>query len=299
MCVSDAVSPLHAYATTYGIETANIPETIGGRYSVFTPAGLVPLALCGFSVRNFVAGGAAIIAEADVDHGVFTLAKIFHALMTTLLLPLENVVAGKAVEVQRKMLCTNTPAMAASLHVLLAGKGIHTHLIFVQNPRLEGFSLWYQQLLAESLGKEKTRNGESAPAVMTPFCMTPRELHSTAQLYLSGASSVYTQFISADELQKDRTISKDGFGSLLQIKGKRSYARVDSAIQEGVRAAYKKANMPHTVCDMPSLTERVMGGVMAQKMLEVIYTARLMNIDAFDQPHVELYKKETRTLLNT
>jgi glucose-6-phosphate isomerase len=298
VCVSDSSSPLQSYATKYGIETADIPETIGGRYSVFTAAGLVPLALLGFSVRNFVAGGAGVIAQADADHGVFTLAKIFHALMSSLLLPLENVVAGKAVEVQRKILCTNVPVMAASLHVLLAQKGTHTHLIFAQNPRLEGFGLWYQQLLAESLGKKITKGGEDAPSAMMPFCMTPRELHSTAQMYLSGAP-VYTQFISAERSEKDQSISKDGFGSLLEIKGARSYARVGSAIQEGVRAAYIKASMPHTVYDIALLTEKSMGEAMAQKMLEVIYTAHLMNIDAFDQPHVELYKKETRTLLNT
>ncbi len=127
--------------------------------------------------------------------------------------------------------------------------------------------------------------------------MSPRELHSTAQLFLSGFPAVLTSFIGAQIEKKDTHISTTEYGALLSLGDERSFGRIPEAIMQGVHRAYIQQHLPHVYVTIEAISLAELGTVMAEKMLEVMYTAHLLDINAFDQPHVELYKKETHALL--
>lgn len=259
--VSESETPLARFAREQNMHTVEVPKEVGGRFSVFTSVGLVPLALLGYDVNAFVLGGAsAIERELSVD--------------------------GDAVR-------------AAALLVLRAEQGDRMNVLFPEDPRLNGFVLWYEQLLAESLGKRTDRDGKEVFAGLVPIPMSPRELHSTAQLYLSHFPGIYTTFLRAEAELSALSLSEKGFASLLSLSGSRLYDRIPPSILEGVRRAYAAEGLPYVVYDLEELTIETLGAAMAEMMLAVIYAAHLWNINAFDQPNVELYKTETKRILNS
>jgi glucose-6-phosphate isomerase len=151
-----------------GVHTVTMPEIIGGRYSVATAVGLVPLTLLGHDVDEFISG-------------------YLDALSPTL----ESVVAESA-------------ARVASYYGL---KYPHYNF-FAFESRLEKLGRWYRQLFAESLGKENELNGKTCVHSMVPTIATPVELHSVGQLYMSGVPDVYTDFVSFDDDELDVMIPK-------------------------------------------------------------------------------------------
>ncbi len=260
VAIGNENTPLAAFAMNHGIMYSTMPGVVGGRYSVFTAVGLVPLALLGINVKELALGAAAGIEE-DLD------------------------ISGSAAD-------------AAAVLYGASQKGIRTHTLFPEDQRLHGFVAWYEQLLAESLGKKEDKNGTVVNAGMLPVPMSPKELHSTAQLYLSAFPNIFTTFFVSEKEKTNFTFAKEGPASLVGIE-KREYDDIPNAIMGGVRKAYAVQGLPHAIIDMGALTPESLGRVMAGRMLEVIYIAHLLNIDAFDQPSVELYKQETRQLLHS
>lgn len=256
VAVGNPGTPLATLSQKQGVRYAIIPEMVGGRFSVFTAVGLVPLALMGVDATPLLSG-----ARAQIQQG----------------------------------LRENSSASIAG--VLLAShitQGTRVQVLFYEQRRLEGFARWYQQLLAESLGKTNTK-GEKVGIV--PVLMSPADLHSTAQLFLSGFESVWTSFVGASPENGQLTLTDSGYGSLLSLSANRSFGHIPGSIMKGVHAAYMHEHLPHTRMEMESVSLEELGACMAEKMLEVMYAAHILSIDAFDQPHVELYKKETKAIL--
>lgn len=259
VAVGDADTALARHAQQAGFRFVPIPAKVGGRFSIFTAAGLIPLALLGIDIRAFRAG------------------------------------AEKQVRAQRE----GSDAVAAALVQYCHGAdGAHTHMLFASSERLVGLTRWYEQLLAESLGKEKTRNGGVAPLPLAPHLLSSRELHSTAQLYLSRFPGTFTTFFEAESKDPSYVIAEQGLGALVSMGSPRDYGRIPRAIIEGVERAYEMQSLPFAVVQLGALAEESLGSCMAERMLEVLYLAELMDVDAFDQPHVELYKQETRAILS-
>lgn len=256
--VGDTETPLADFAKQAGYRFVSIPARVGGRFSIFTAVGLVPLALLGIDIRALQAGA-------------------------------EKRMSGEQEG--------STAARAAVVQYLWAEADFHTHMLFVTQERLQGLARWYEQLLAESLGKEETRSGGQAPRMLAPHRMGTRELHSTAQLYLSGFPGTATTFLDAEDTGQTYPLSTEGVGGLLSMNAPREYARIPRAITEGVRQAYTAQSLPYAVVALGALTPESLGTFFVERMLEVIYLAELMDVDAFDQPHVELYKSKTRQIL--
>ncbi len=301
VCVGDEGTPLAEYAKKRGAEYAVVPSSVGGRFSVFTAAGLVPLALLGVSIREFVVGAAEAVTASETDDNFSTLAQIFNGVLAiTASMPQEDVVGSVATSLRNTAVREIGSLMASVTYVLRARAGDRLHVLFAEDARLDGFLRWYQQLLAESLGKDTTVGGVPLTYGMAPLSMTPRELHSTAQLYLSGFKGAFTTFVQRDaEGEQDSySISTDECGAGISLADPRLYARIPHAIAEGVHRAYTKRGLPFSILNVGTLSPRVMGFLLAEKMIEVMYTAHLLKIDAFDQPHVELYKKEIRQVLD-
>jgi len=166
---------------------------------------------------------------------------------------------------------------------------------FAFEKRLEKLGAWYRQLTAESLGKEFHKDKSPVKKGFVPTVSTPVELHSVGQLYMSGLDGVYTDFVTFDDEENNFKVPKKGISKLY---GKFDVQEVATALYGGVMAAYKERSLPYrsTIFDDGNLAYSL-GLFMGMRMLETMYIAELMNINAFDQPNVELYKNKTRDIL--
>lgn len=155
---------------------------------------------------------------------------------------------------------------------------------------------WWKQLTAESLGKSEDAEGNPVAIGFVPSAATSVSLHSTEQLYFSGFDGVYTDFISlTNPVGKTHKITtKSGIAD--QYAGK-SIGQINKAIEKGVLAAYQDRHLPYRFTRLGKDTEHELGLLMGSRMLETMYVANLMNVNAFDQPNVELYKSKTRSIL--
>lgn len=236
------------------VECITMPSIIGGRYSVPTEVGLIPMALLGYDTDAFIAG----LLDATNDE-------------------FESVVAENAVRVHQYLM-----------------KGFRHYNFFAFEPRLEYLGRWYRQLTAESLGKAETRGGKPMTKGMLPTISTAVELHSVGQLYLSGFAGVYTDFVTFDDDAVDYMVPKKG---IAKTYGGHTVEEVATAIYGGVMAAYQEKQLPYRSTIFDENLAYSVGLFMAMRMLETMYVAELLDINAFNQPNVELYKEKTRGIL--
>lgn len=188
------------------------------------------------------------------------------------------------------MLSTKSPSAlsAAILYSHLKTKNIHDTFLFDSN--LESFGKWYRQLLAESTGKRGA------------FCYTPTvsigssDLHSIGQLYLGGPNDKFTTFVKVKKSAHDFVVPA-GFDFIVEGVSKKKISQIRDFIYAGVKKAYIRKKMPFVEVVLEKKSEEVLGELMTFKMIETLFLGHLMGVNVFDQPAVELYKKETRRLL--
>jgi len=234
-----------------------MPEVIGGRYSVATAVGLVPLALLGHDTDDFIAG----YLDASDDH-------------------FEPLVAESA----------------ARLAVYYKLKYSHYNF-FAFETRLEKLGAWYRQLFAESLGKEKTVNGKAITHSMVPTISTPVELHSVGQMYLSSVPDTVTDFVTFDDSVANLKVAKNSV--LAKAVGGLSLDDIGAALYGGVIAAYQERQLPYRATIFENSLPYSLGLFMSMRLRETMYLAHLLDLNAFDQPNVELYKQKTAAILKS
>lgn len=173
-------------------------------------------------------------------------------------------------------------ATSAALIALHREEGILINNQFFFNPELESLGKWYRQLMGESVGKMHDLDGNVVHRGVTPIVsIGSTDLHSMVQLYLGGPRDKFTYFVYADQKKIDA-----------------EYARVMSAIYEGVKSAYASHELPFAEISLPEISASTIGSFMQFRMMEMMYLAKLLNVNAFDQPNVEDYKTETRRILS-
>lgn len=255
--IGEEATQMMAYAKKKGITQVFMPKIIGGRYSVATAVGLVPLTLLGHDVDEFIAG----YLDASEDN-------------------YETLVAESS-------------ARLASYHML---KYPHYNF-FAFETRLEQLGRWYRQLFAESLGKETDKSGKPVKFAMVPTISTPVELHSVGQLYMSGVPDTLTDFVTFDDENIDIKIGRSN--KLASEIGGYTLQEVATALYGGVMGAYQERNLPYRATIFEETLPYSLGLFMAMRLREVMYTAHLLGVNAFDQPNVELYKIKTKEILST
>ncbi len=259
--ITDSGSNLEEKARAKNWEILNIPAPVGGRYSVFSAVGLLPLALAGFDISKFQSGAAVML----------------------------NDCLSKSED--------NPALMSAILIFLHFYKGLPINNIFFFNPELESLGKWYRQLMGESIGKEKNLTGEIVNIGITPMISIGSvDLHSMVQLYLGGPRDKFTSFVYIHQQGLAQVPTKTALASASLLANK-DFAEIMSAILEGVKTAYRERKLPFISVSWPEISEFYLGQFMQFKMLEMIFLARLLNVNAFDQPSVEEYKKETKKIL--
>jgi glucose-6-phosphate isomerase len=249
-------------ADGYGDEDIlNIPDNVGGRYSVFTPVGLLPAAVMGLDVRALLLGAAAMtrrFLEEPFDRNpVLQYAAVNYLL---------NEEGGKNIRVMASW-----------------------------SKKLESLGMWHDQLLSESLGK-LGRGATPLTVVPTRDLHSRGQQHQDGKRDKVINNVVVKQprtppimiGMVAERNEDDLNwLSRKGLPDLLD------------AAYRGTEKAYFDAGRPTATLELPSLSEHVMGQTMQMLMLATVIEGRLMGINPYGQPGVEGYKKNMKAVLKS
>jgi len=239
-------------------ETFEVPDGVGGRFSVLSAVGLLPAALMGLDVERLLAGAAAM-NEHFRNKG-----------------PAENMV------LQYVGVC----------HLLESLRGCTIRVLSTWGKRLEALGLWYDQLLAESLGKQE-RGATPLTVVNT------RDLHSRGQQHQDGRRDKLITNLIVEQGKGDpirvgaSELNQDG---LNELAGK-TIVNIMAAAIEGTNQAYRDANRPTADIRLPRLDEYTLGQFFQMMMLATVVEGRLIGINPYGQPGVEAYKKNMNSIL--
>ncbi|MFZ2206773.1 MAG: hypothetical protein WA061_04080 [Microgenomates group bacterium] len=170
-----------------------------------------------------------------------------------------------------------------------SGRGIAINDNFYFHMELESLGKWYRQLMGESTGK-------SGKGLTPTVSIGSVDLHSVVQLYLGGPKNKYTSFIYTNTFDECGLPKTNLLTHIQGIEG-RSVGDIMGAIQQGTIKAYEKTNLPYSEIILESVCVEEIAAYMQFKMIEMMFLGKLMNINAFDQPQVELYKIETKKIL--
>ncbi len=235
-----------------------IPDNVGGRFSVFTSVGLLPAAVMGLDIRALLLGAAAMTKRFLEE-------------------PFER-----------------NPVLqyAAVNYLMTEEKAKHTRVLAVWSKKLESVGLWYDQLLAESLGKQG-RGATPITAVMT------RDLHSRGQQFQEGTrDKVINNLIVKNAKSAPHTIGMaDHNEDDLNQFSRRNMQDLLRAAVQGTNQAYLEAARPTADLVLPQLSEYTMGQLLQMLMLATVVEGRLMGVNPYGQPGVEAYKKNMRKIL--
>jgi glucose-6-phosphate isomerase len=239
--------------------------------------------------------GAHIFTMPEVIGGRYCVATMAGLVPLTLLQhDVDDFIEGylDALDERFESLVTESAARIAIYHKLK----YHHYNFFAFEPRLEKVGRWYRQLFAESLGKETDLVGKTLTHAMVPTVSTAVELHSTGQLYMSGVPDTVTDFVTFDDEIVDMKIARAN-KMAVTLKGY-TVQEVTTALYGGVVGAYQEKQLPYRSTIFEESLPYSLGLFMAMRLREVMYVANLLNVDAFNQPNVELYKTKTKEILS-
>lgn len=241
-----------------GYESFVVPEGVGGRYSVLSPVGLVPLALAGIDIKGVLKGAA------DMD------------------------------QICRTESFDENPAQiyAALQWLMQTKKKKPMSVTFSYSQRLALLSDWYAQLLAESLGKRVGRKGGDVFAGPTPVrALGVTDQHSQMQLYAEGPFDKWFTFLAVERSDYSVTIPS-AFEDLEAINylGDRTLNELFAAERDGARVALTAARRPSVTFTFPKVDPHAIGQYIQCLEVAVACMGEHYDIDAFDQPGVEAGK---------
>ena len=148
---------------------------------------------------------------------------------------------------------------------------------------------WYQQLVAESLGKK----GQGVFPIISTM---PKDNHSLMQLYLDGPKNNFFTFFSTQEKVSSKMNSKR-ISDEINFLRKKNLNDVLSSQISATQKVFKKKKLPFRSFMVKTRSEETLGELFSFFIIETILVARALNINPFDQPAVELIKKETKNIL--
>lgn len=261
--ITDHDSPLWRAAQRDNIVCLAIPQLVGGRFSVFSSVGLFPLSMLGVDIKALLAGAESMKATCcDTD------------------------------------ITKNPAALSAAIVYDRYHAGCVIYDTFLFSCALKGVGAWYRQLLAESIGKMHDRHGKLVRVGITPtVSLGTTDLHSVGQLYAAGPFNRVTTFVTVPPRADVVVPSQGPFGELASYLSKTSFSIIMDAFHHSVMHVYRKDSRPFMSIELSERSAYALGQFMQLKMVEIVYLAHLFAINPFDQPQVELYKAETRRML--
>jgi glucose-6-phosphate isomerase len=265
-CLAELVVPvtgdsgkLHELSQAIGCKDVyRVPDGVGGRFSILSAVGLLPAAILGLDVVALLQGAAQMN-----DHFRSTSIR-------------ENIVAD----------------FVGVNHLLERNRGVNTRVLSVWSKGLEYVGLWYDQLLAESLGK-KELGAFPLTAVNT------RDLHSRAQQHQEGRRDKVMNNLIVENWKCDPvTVQSSDWNQdkLNEFAGK-TVPQIMQAAIAGTNQAYAEDQRPTTDLLMPECNERYLGQFFQMMMLATSLEGRLLGINPYGQPGVEKYKQNMFRIL--
>lgn len=239
-------------------EVYEVPDGVGGRFSVLSAVGLLPAAVMGLDIEKLLQGAA------DMNEH-FASAK-----------PGENVVLD----------------YVGVCHLLEENQGCDIRILSTWGKRLEALGLWYDQLLAESLGKE-----EKGALPLT--IVNTRDLHSRGQQHQEGKRDKLITNIIVEGFDRDPLSIGESANNQDQLNelADKTLPNILSAAIAGTNQAYLEDNRPTADLICPELDEYVMGQLLQMFMLATVVEGRLIGINPYGQPGVEAYKRNMNAIL--
>ncbi len=245
----DKYSYLKLLANKLKAEIIDHNNFIGGRYSVLSEVGMLPAELMGLDSNKFK--------------------------------QINSLIKNKRFE---NALLSN---VAATLYYLKKKK--FNSIIINYDEKSENLFKWYQQLVAESLGK---KNNGILPIVSN----MPRDNHSVMQLYLDGFKNNFFTFFYVKEKNSDRLINNNILALKNYLKNK-DVNKILYAQKKATENVFKKKNIPFRSFEINKRDEKSLGELFCFFILETILIGKALQINPYDQPSVELIKKETKKIL--
>lgn len=247
--------PLRKEAERERLAVLEVPPEAGGRFSVLSPVGLLPAAAAGIDAEAVLRGASAAAAGFDSAD------------------PARN-------EALR---------LALWLSLLGTRKGKRHHVMVGYGAGLEAVAHWWQQLWAESLGKDG-RGFDATPAV-GPACQ-----HSLLQIWMQGPRDKAFVFLEAEDPGADRVIESPGPPGA-PFAARRTLGDVHRALADGTRAALVAAGRPVLRIRLPALRPEPVGALLQLWMTATALAGPLVGVDPFGQPGVEEGKRNAAALL--
>ena len=248
---------LRTLADKEGYKTFIIPDDIGGRFSVLTPVGLLPIAVAGFDIRELVRGAREM--KALVDESV----------------PFDQ----------------NPAALYAAARNSLYHEGKKIEILGNFHPRLHYIGEWWKQLYGESEGKDHK-------GIFNAAVDFSADLHSMGQWIQEGERNIFETIISIAEPNSELRIGQDdaNLDGLNYLAGKR-VDEVNKMAELGVRVAHIDGGVPNIRIVLPKLDAYYIGQLFYFFEKAVGISGYMLEVNPFNQPGVEAYKKNMFALL--
>ena len=259
VCVTDKEKgALKTLATKEGYETYVLPDDVGGRYSVLTAVGLFPIACANIDIDDLMAGALEAMKKYDNANILENDAYKY---------ALERFYLYSKCDYKVEMLCS-------------------------YELKLRMFNEWWKQLFDESEGKD-------GKALLTASSVFTTDLHSLGQFIQEGSKILFETVIYIDKPALDVTIPYDeeNLDGLNFIAGK-NLSYVNSKAHEGTLHAHSESgNVPNIQINLNELTPFTLGELIYFFMKSCAMSAYLLGVNPFNQPGVEIYKKNMFHLL--
>ena len=250
-----APSPLKTWADENKVKCVDHPLDVGGRFSVFTPVGLVPAAFSGVDIARVLAGAKSALSSHQL---ALDLSQFY----------LESFVRGE-----------------------------FNSVFWSYSEKLNAFTNWLIQLWAESLAKKQTRDGQPGPRVSTPLAYSGTcDQHSVLQQLMDGAKDKSIGFLRVKASSREDILSGcglEGFDYLAEISLAKVFDTQSRATEEALAA------VGHTTysLELQELSPESTGELLMIYQIVIGVMSEVLNINAYDQPGVELGKKITKEKL--
>ncbi len=222
---------------------------IGGRYSVLSEVGMLPAGLLGLNERKFKSLNKLIENKYFLNQLIYNVNFIFNCV----------------------------------------SRGKKNSVILNYDESSDTLFKWYQQLTAESLGKNNK-------GIFPIISSMPKDNHSLLQLYLDGPKNNFFTFFGTLNEKTNQLTNKNLFGKFSILKNK-NLNQIIKAQRQATQTVFKRKKIPFRSFEILKRNEETVGELFTFFVLETILLGRLMEVNPFDQPSVELIKTETSKLL--
>ena len=240
---------LYLLAQKLKAEIVHHNNFIGGRYSVLSEVGMLPAELMGLNIKNFKQLNFLIKNKSFFNNLILNVSSTLH---------------------------------------FIRNKKFNS-IILNYDEKSDSLFKWYQQLIAESLGKKK--NG-----ILPIISNMPKDNHSVMQLYLDGFKNNFYTFFYVHEDQSKKLNDKQILSSKNYLKNKSS-GDIIFAQKKATENVFNRKNIPFRSFEIKKRDEKTLGELFCFFILETILIGKSLDLNPFDQPSVELIKNKTKRFL--